>query len=182
MENNQPALWVRSIAPDIDSGFDTKWLLKPHNVTLELEKRYGNIKLEIICQKHRDLENYERELIGSENNFVREIYLKNNETYLTYGRVIFSDRAYEKLEHDISSLGEKPIGSNLFYKYNYSRSSFEYRKLKNNDPLFANAVLGLKDIPSFAYARRSIFTPPDDSKSIISLQEVFFPWLKEYDA
>lgn len=182
MKNKNLTLWQKSITPSIDNGFDTKWLLEPYNVTLELEKRYGDIKLELICQKHHDLDGYERDIIGSKNNFVREIYLKHHTTYLTYGRVIFSNQAYDKLKQDIVDLGEKPIGSNLFYKYNYSRSNFEYIKLKRNSSLLINATSKLKDVPYFAYARRSTFTPPNDDKSIISLQEVFFPWLKKYNA
>lgn len=178
---NEIARWSRTLEFDGNtSSFDLNWLKKPYNVFKELESRYGEIQLERIGQRHINLELYEQNFFGSTSNFVREIYLKHYDEHLTYGRVIFSTEAYNKLKEQIEELGDKPIGTSLFYKNNYLRSSFEYMKLDNTHPLFINASRNLPKKPNIAYARRSIFTPPGDEASIISLQEVFFPWIKSY--
>ena len=176
--------WQTAIEPTLDNGFDTQWLIKPYNVTSALEDVYGNIELELICQQFNELSAEEKTYLGFEKCFVREIYLKHDKEFLTYGRVIFSTHAFAKLEDEIMQLGTKPIGRHILYKNNYIRSTFEYKKLNyEDDPLLSLACANLGDSkkPNFAYARRSMFSPPDDIKSTISLQEVFFPWLRKYE-
>ncbi|MBT4964099.1 MAG: chorismate lyase [Francisellaceae bacterium] len=178
--------WSDSIHTENGDDFDIQWLLKPYNVTAALKEHYDTIELELLSQQEQALSIYEQTHITQKTALVREIYLKHDHDALTYGRVIFSNHAYETLKDRIDTLGTKPIGQHLFYKHKFNRSNFKYARLDTKNVLLMNACRrlndGLLEKIEYAYSRHSIFSPPNDSNCLISLHEVFFPWLKKYIA
>lgn len=108
-----------------------QWLTKPHVLGDALAQAHGEIQVQVLSQTFQSA--FEHELTYLQNVgkgtpfFIREIYLKNADQVLTYGRVTIPDATFTNNKTKIVELKNKSFGKTILYSHpNYRRSEFEY--------------------------------------------------------
>lgn len=128
----------------------SQWLTQPYILGDALEKTHGKIEVELLSQQFDEA--FENELTFLKESsfeqegfpfFVREVYLKNKEKCLSYGRVLIPSTTFLNNEKNIVELKNQSFGKKILYVHpDYKRSPFEYALIKHD---------------VFSCGRRSIF-------------------------
>lgn len=128
------------------------WLTKPYVLGNALEKGHGSIQVQVLSESFETPFDHEKAFLDKNEEgsfFVREVYLKNQEKVLTYGRVVIPFVTYKNNESKIVELKDKSFGKHILYSHpNCTRGEFEYACTQyQNHPL---------------WGRRSLFRLNDD--------------------
>lgn len=147
--NLHQVAWVAKLA-DLKLHPSTsmaQWLTKPYILNKTLEQAHGSIQVQVLYQGFNEAFEHEHELLKNEKRdrpfFVREVYLKQDEKILTYGRVVMPEVTYLNNKTKILELKNKPFGKHILYSHpNYTRSEFEYAYIQYNEhPLWGRRSL-----------------------------------------
>ncbi len=131
--NLQEVSWcsqINSLAKNPSANLE-KWLTKPHFLGDALAKVHGEIQVEVLSETFEPP--FAHELLYLNNVgkgtpfFIREIYLKNTDQILTYGRVTIPEVTFAHNKTNILALKNKSFGKVILYSHpHYKRSEFEY--------------------------------------------------------
>lgn len=120
----------------------------------------------------------EAELLKLEINeitFVRESWLKCDDKKLVYARTVIPRLTYENASHELTELGNKPLGNILFNDDSTYRSNMQYAKIPSDCTLYKQATTGTDSIFDL-WGRQSLFYI---DKNPLLITEVFLPTILE---
>lgn len=127
------------VSPSISTA---QWLSKPYVLGKALERAHGSIQVKVLLEGFELPFQHERMLFQERDQnapfYVREIFLKNEDKVLTYGRVVIPEVTFLKHKAKFLELKDKSIGKHILYAHpNCSRSEFKYAAIVyNTNPLW----------------------------------------------
>tara|TARA_Y100001936_G_scaffold253844_1_gene321545 strand:- start:511 stop:1050 length:540 start_codon:yes stop_codon:yes gene_type:complete len=164
-------------APINASMKERKWLKNSGSLTLQIQERCKNFRVEPVFQSYAAACNDEltvMKLRPRELAHVREVYLYCGKTPVIFAHSVLAKKNLQGSWCGISKLGNKSLGTMLFANPIIKRTPFKFRKLNSAHPLFYRACKNIQIRPNTLWARRSLFSL---NKKPILVTEVFLPFI-----
>ena len=140
------------------------WLKNAYHLTIELKEYYPDLFLQKHSQKRESISSFEKNILNSEDAFVRQISLCTKPEELVFARTVIPVKTYQYFNKELEELGEKPIGENFLYNnLDFTRSDFIIRQLDEKSFYTETTKTTDKNI----YSRSSIFTYKNTSMKIL---------------
>tara|TARA_B100000686_G_scaffold336214_1_gene405839 strand:+ start:647 stop:1186 length:540 start_codon:yes stop_codon:yes gene_type:complete len=156
-----------------------KWLQNSGSLTLQIQKRCNNFRVEPVFQSYAAACNDEltiMKLRPRELAHIREVYLYCGKIPVIFAHSVLAKKDLRGAWCGISKLGNKSLGTMLFSNPVIQRTPFKFRELNLIHPLFHRACKDMQIAPDTLWARRSLFSL--DGKPIL-VTEVFLPSILE---
>ncbi|MBL79982.1 MAG: chorismate--pyruvate lyase [Nitrosomonadaceae bacterium] len=166
-------------APINASSQTRKWLQNSGSLTLQIQERCNNFRVEPVFQSYAVACNDELTVLKlrpGELAHVREIYLYCDKTPVLFAHSVLAKKNLLGPWCGISKLGNKSLGTMLFTNPVIKRTPFKFRELNSAHPLFYKACKNMQIVPNTLWARRSLFSLY--GKPIL-VTEVFLPSILE---
>ncbi|MFZ9530349.1 MAG: chorismate--pyruvate lyase family protein [Burkholderiales bacterium] len=161
-------------AAPVAAGPLRRWLTDRGSLTARLEQHAGAIKVKVLFQGLRRVNQDEAFLFASPvaRVLVREVLLMCGTKPLVFAHTVVAPSALRGAWRSVTALGTRPLGAALFADPRIARFPLRQKKLPLLHPLHRRAAAQLKKQPPPLWARRSIFAL---GNSPILVSEVFLP-------
>jgi chorismate--pyruvate lyase len=157
-------------------------LTKPYILSQALKRVCQQFSVKVLEQQFSPIFNNEAAVLGinpTDTAFVRQVFLQDDYTPLTYGRVVVAPVTYDHHFAEFQSLGNLPIGETLLYNNpDVLRSAFEYALIEASSDLGSLVYQHLGQASNTPlWGRRSVFKIKSEP---LLVTEVFLPALPDY--
>lgn len=161
-------------AAPVAAGPLRRWLTDRGSLTARLERHAGPIRVKVLFQGLRRVNQDEAFLFASFSArvLVREVLLLRGTKPLVFAHTVVAPGALRGAWRSVTALGTRPLGAALFADPRIARFPLRQKKLPLAHPLQRRVAAQLKRPPPPLWARRSIFAA---GKSPILVSEVFLP-------
>lgn len=165
-------------AAPVAAGALRRWLTDRGSLTARLEQHAGAIKVKVLFQGLRRVNQDEAFLFASPSTrvLVREVLLMRGSKALVFAHTVVQPGTLRGAWRSVTALGTRPLGAALFADPRIARFPLHQKKLPLSHPLHRRASAQLKKQLPPLWARRSIFAAGD---SPILVSEVFLPAVHE---
>lgn len=178
----KPIQWVNEITALSSAPTDSiaQWLTKPLILSQALKRHCQNLTVEVLSQQFAAVDETESLLReGSNEPFVRRVFLRGDRQPWTYGRVVIAPRTYQTHFSQFKGLDSKLLGETLLYgNPDTTRSRFEYAVVPEDTALYQEINEHLPLTQTTLWARRSYFYLKNEP---LLVTEVFLPALPDYE-
>lgn len=161
------------------AGSYQHWLIDNGSLTLRLQKRHPRFlvkPLSILYTKPAADERFLLNLKTGQKALVREVLLLSNSQPVVFAHSVLSMDSLYGEWLGFSRLGSQSLGAALFANPKVKRTPLSYKKLSKRHVLYKQAAKQIKYVPSFLWARRSVFSLHCAN---ILVTEVFLPTILE---
>jgi len=151
------------------------WLIDEASLTARLQTRYADFKVLPQYLHHKKPMLGEALLLRikpRQNALVREVLLIGNNHPVVFAHSVLPLNSLRGAWQGLGKLGNKPLGAALFKNPKVIRTPLRYKKLSKNHALYQKAVKYLDELPTYLWARRSVFRL---NCANITVTEVFLP-------
>jgi chorismate--pyruvate lyase len=160
------------------------WLATPGSLTARLVAASGQFRVRRLHQYRAPCLVDEARAIGLsrvQRAWEREVLLECDGKPVVFAHTVVPASADASDWPLFSALGERSLGSTLFYDPLVRRGRLEFARLDAGHPLVrrAQAALGLKDDKNIYYARRCVYRR---RQGLLLVTEVFLPAVLELGA
>lgn len=161
-------------AAPVAAGALRRWLTDRGSLTARLEQHAGPIKVNVLFQGLRRVNQDEAFLFASSSTrvLVREVLLMQGARPLVFAHTVVAPGALRGAWRSVTALGTRPLGAALFADPRIARFPLHQKKLPLSHPLHRRVSAQLKKRLPPLWARRSIFAA---GNSPILVSEVFLP-------
>lgn len=166
---------ARWLNKPINSGYYHHWLIDGGSLTSRLQrasKRFAVKPIYVHYAKPYEDEVALLNLKKSKLALVRDVHLISNGTPVVVAHSILPRNSMRGRWHGLGRLGNKPLGGALFTNPKVMRTPLAYKKLLPHHDLYALVAQSIDVVPSFLWARRSIFKL---NTAVILVTEIFLP-------
>jgi len=156
------------------------WLADPGSMTIKLKARTQSFAVGLLRQRPGPILADEHAALGvpARSRVVeRDVILYGDDRPVVFGHTVLSTGSVKSDWPFFSKLGNTPLGANLFFDPLVGRSPIQYARLAAGHPLMRRIAQALPDVdlPTFLYARRSLFTRRG---GVLMVTDVFLPALE----
>lgn len=169
--------WQAGDAPDAlpDCALLRSWLLEDGSLTARIRESGDAFSLELLGERMERADPEDRRMLDCADTRVhsRRVRLSGQGVHLVFASTLVPPTTL--VRHPwLAELGDRPLGEALADRPAVMRTPFEYTRIDEQDPLFAEALQGTDIAPESLWARRSRFLVGGDP---ILVYEVFLPGL-----
>ena len=149
------------------------WLLESGSLTARIRRSGEHFALELLGEAREPADPDDLRLLGSAGPslHVRRVRLSSHGVHLVFACTLIPPQTLARHQW-LAKLGKQPLGDALADQAEVSRTPFEFARIDELDPLFADAVQGTDIAPETLWARRSRFAVQN---APILVYEVFLP-------
>lgn len=151
------------------------WLVDDASLTARLQVRYADFYVRPTVEQNMRPMFDESVLLNekaAKRAYVREVLLYGHQQPVVFAHSVLPHNSLRGPWHLLGKLGNQPLGAALFINQRVVRTPLSYKKLTPNHMLYKKAVKHLPTLPSYLWARRSIFSL---NCAHILVTEVFLP-------
>lgn len=152
-----------------------KWLLDRGSLTRRIQQRSTRFHVDLMRMVRAPAGRDECALIETAAHAccaVREVALHSDGVAVVFAHSVASRRALKGPWRLLLTLGTRPLGAALFADPRVARQPLHFRRIRRGHALFEAAAHLLEQVPSFMWARRSLFV---FRGSRLLVTEVFLP-------
>jgi chorismate--pyruvate lyase len=152
-----------------------RWLLDRGSLTLRIQLRCDDFRLDLLSQHIAAVERGERAILGVRAGVqcvVREVSLNCGQRPVVFAHSVVESRALRGPWRMLMTLGARPLGAALFADPRVERYPLHFRQLNRQHELYRRACRLLERLPACLWARRSLFVLRG---SRLLVTEVFLP-------
>jgi chorismate lyase len=157
------------------SGQLNLWLIDHGSLTLSLQQRYSDFKVQpVAVQFARPIVDEAASLNVPAHKIalIREVLLFGGGQPVVFAHSVLPKSSLRGAWSGLGKLGNKPLGAALFANPKVKRAPLSYKKLAPHHVLYQKAAQHLSDKPTYLWARRSVFRL---NCATILVTEVFLP-------
>lgn len=151
------------------------WMASPGSLTARLIAHSNAFRVQRLHQRRAVCLADEAALIGPGRVWEREVLLRCNGEPVVFAHTVVSSNSTASDWPLFSALGEKSLGSTLFYDPLVARGSLEFARIRAGHPLMQRACAALGravDPTAVYYARRCLYRR---RQGLLLVTEVFLP-------
>lgn len=155
------------------------WLIDRGSLTLKLQQRHSNFLVQPVHMQYTKPLNDEKKLLHLKNDqraLVRKVVLISHSQPVVFAHSVLPRSSLRGEWCGLSHLGNQSLGASLFANPKVKRTPLTFKKLSHSHPLFLEAVKHIAYVPSFLWARRSVFSLHCAN---ILVTEIFLPCIVE---
>ncbi|MDP1558454.1 MAG: chorismate lyase [Nitrosomonas sp.] len=173
MISAQQSAWYPTL---ISTSFaDRSWLQFRGSLTRRIQSQCESFRVQPVFQSLATVHSDERVVMNirhGELAMVREVYLYCGNKPVVFAHSVVARKDLRGAWRGLSGLGNKSLGTVLFTNPKIKRTPLEFSQLSTGHILYDRACHKLQKLPSYLWARRSLFTLHGQS---ILVTEVFLP-------
>jgi len=127
-------------------GHEFSWITEEGSLTERLKKEFDDVKVEVV---------YEGVYLLDKNFYVREVFLKSNDSPKIFGRTRVKIEDLQESWSPLKNLGDQSLATVLFNSPDIKKTSVFYKELFLDDSMFVH-INSLSPIDKKSlWARRS---------------------------
>ncbi|MFW5432332.1 MAG: chorismate--pyruvate lyase family protein [Methylophilaceae bacterium] len=168
--------WLKK--PVLAYGYQ-HWLIDNASLTLRLKLRHPKFRVKPVSVRYAKALTDEQAILNlkrDQKSLVREVVLISNNQPLVFAHSVLPKSSLRGDWHGFGRLGSKPLGEALFANPKVQRTSFRFKKLSRQHPLYKEAIQYSECSSEYLWARRSVFSLNCVS---ILVTEIFLPRILE---
>lgn len=172
IKNIKKETWLRK---PISSGRYRNWLIDAQSLTLRLQSRYQDFNVTpilIAYAKANQDEIARLQITNHEPVLIRNVFLNGHQNPVVFAHSVIPKKVLRGGWLGLKHLGAKPLGASLFANPKVTRTSFTFKKIGKNHPLFNEIKAYYSTTTTELWARRSVF---NYQRANIMVTEVFLP-------
>jgi len=163
----------------MNSGAYRPWLIERGSLTKRLQAKTRRFRVKPLFVldglPYLD-ESILLGLVPHHQALLRDVILMDDQRPLVFAHSVLPHASLRGVWRGLSRLGSQPLGAALFADPRVLRTPLQYKKICQHHVLFQALVQQLDQMPSFLWARRSIFKLKSAYKhQTIMVTEVFLP-------
>ncbi len=105
------------------------WLTESQSLSKKLLAYSQSFRVNLLHADWGPVYGFEKQVMVSQKNFIREVELMINDQTWIYARSIFSQSLIDRTGSDLVSLANKPLGDYLFNQPDLKRSPLHFSQL-----------------------------------------------------